>query len=91
MIRAKVAAKRKGQIVVVVDQVKRQWRTSRAKDAESLVGKRVLVAAGPHDLVRRFVAGLEVGETIELDVANKEGEVLTVLELTEEQRERAKK
>jgi hypothetical protein len=52
------------------------------------VGKRVLVTAGSSEPHRRFVAGLEVGETVEMDVAHKQGEALTILELTAEQRER---
>jgi hypothetical protein len=89
MIKGEVVEKRDGQVVVLVDKVAREWRTSRAKDSQALVGKRVLVAAGPSEPHRRFVAGLEVGTTVELDVAHKQGETLTILELTAEQRERA--
>lgn len=40
-------------------------------------------------LVAQFINGLRVGETVDLDVAHKgEGEALTILELTEEQRSR---
>lgn len=88
MIRCKVVEKRKGQAVVTVECVLRTWRTNRAKDAEALVGQRVLVAGGQSDASKRFVAKLEVGETVELDVAHKSGEVLTILELLPEQRER---
>ena len=39
----------------------------------------------------RFLDGLKVGETVELDVAHRgEGEALTILELTEQQRARVK-
>jgi len=88
MIKGKVVAKRERQVVVLVDKVTREWRTNRAKDSRALVGKRVLVASGRPDAHHRFVAGLEVGKTVELDVAHKQGEVLTILELTAEQRER---
>lgn len=90
LVRGKVVAKRDGQMVVAVDRVVRQWKTSRAKDPESLIGNRVLVA-GASDASKRFVAKLEVGETVELDVAHKTGEVLTILELLPEQRERVAK
>ncbi|MBL7039019.1 MAG: Dabb family protein [Pirellulaceae bacterium] len=88
MIRGKVVAKREGQAVVTVEKVLRQWKTNRAEDSESLIGNRVLVAGGPSEASKRFVAALKVGETIELDVAHKTGEVLTILELTPDQRQR---
>ncbi len=88
LIRGKVVEKREGQAVVTVERVLRKWRTNRAEDAESLVGNRVLVAGGQSDASKRFVAKLEVGETVDLDVAHKSGEVLTILELLPEQRER---
>ncbi len=90
MIKAKVVEKREGQVVVLVDKVTREWRTNRAEDSQALVGKRVLVASGKSDVHHRFVASLEVGETVELDVAHKQGEALTLLELTAEQREQVK-
>lgn len=88
MIKGKVVAKRERQAVVLVEKVTREWRTNRAKDSQALVGQRVLVAGGTSDRIQRFVASLKVEETVELDVANREGEVLTILELTAEQRER---
>ncbi len=91
LIRCKVVEKREGQAVVTVGRVLRKWRTNRAEDAESLVGNRVLVAGGQSDASKRFVAKLEVGETVELDVAHKSGDVLSVLELLPEQRERVAK
>lgn len=91
LIRVKVVEKREGQAVVTVESVLRKWRTNRAKNAESLIGNRVLVAGGPSDASKRFVAKLEVGESVDLDVAHKSGEVLTILELLPEQRERAAK
>ncbi len=94
MIQGKVVAKYNGDLVVAVEKVTRVWKTSKARDPEALVGKRVLVR-GPKEadryarLVARFLADLKPGETVALDVAHRgEGEALTVLELTEEQRER---
>jgi hypothetical protein len=40
--------------------------------------------------VARFIASLKVGETVEIDVAHRDGEALTILELTGDQRERVK-
>lgn len=90
MIRGVVVEKREGQFVFKVGRVLKVWKTSRAKDAEALIGKNVLVQAGEHDSIRRFVALLKSGDEVSLDVAHKEGEVLTILELTEDQRERVK-
>ena len=55
-----------------------------------LVGKSVQVVAGESQNAGRLLRILKVGETISLDVAHKSGESLTILELTEEQRQRAK-
>jgi len=95
MIQGKVVAKHDGQIVVAVDKVPRVWRASKAQDPQALVGKKVAVRGSKQEgryaqLVTRFLADLKPGETVTFDVAHKgEGEALTVLELTEEQRERA--
>ena len=91
MIRGVVVEKREGQFVFKVGRVLKEWKVSRAEDAEALIGKKVLVRAGNHDPVRRFVALLKSGEEVSLDVANKDGELLTILELTEDQRERVKR
>ena len=90
MISGKVVAKRDGQIVVAVDAVAKQWEHSRAKKAEAMVGKNVVVDGTANDRIHKFVTSLKVGEAVTLDVAHKRGEVLTILELTEEQRERVK-
>jgi hypothetical protein len=94
MIRGKVVAKYDGRIVVAVEKVPRVWKTSKAKDPEALVGKKVVVRGSEEEgrysrLVARFLAAVKPGETVTLDVAHKgEGEALTILELTEDQRER---
>jgi hypothetical protein len=90
MIRGVVVEKRDGQVVFKVARVTKEWKHSRAKDAEAMIGKNVLVEAGNHDSIRRFVTMLKSGEEITLDVAHKDGEALTILELTEDQRERVK-
>jgi hypothetical protein len=91
MIRGVVVEKRDGQFVFKVGKVLKQWKHSRAKDAEALIGKNVLVDSGKNDLIRRFVTQLERGEEVSLDVAHKDGEALTILELTADQRERVKR
>lgn len=94
MIQGKVVAKPDGQIAVAVDKVTRVWRASKAEEPNALEGKTVLVKGAKSDtphakLVARFLDSLKVGETVELDVAHKgEGEALTILELTEQQRAR---
>lgn len=90
MIRGVVVEKREGQVVFKVGRILQTWKHNRAKDAEAMIGKNVLVEAGKHDPIQRFVTKLEVGEELSLDVAHKEGEALTILELTEDQRERVK-
>lgn len=91
MIRGIVVEKREGQFVFKVGRVTKEWKHSKAEDAEAMIGKNVLVVPGNHDSIRRFVAKIERGEEITLDVAHKDGETLTILELTEDQRERVKR
>ncbi len=96
MIRAKVVAKKDAGLVVLVEEVTKEWEHSKAPNAKSLVGKKVLVDISmeegkPVKAVARFFKILKVGEVTSLDVAHKKGEALTVLELTEDQRERVKK
>ena len=92
MIEGKVVAKTDRGLVLQVEKVLKTWRGSKAKDPKSLVGKKVHVivhAEGRYGkLVRKFVQTVKEGERIELDVAHRDGEVLVILELTEEQRQR---
>jgi hypothetical protein len=88
MIQGKVVEKREGEIVLQVGKVLRQWRHSRADNAEALVGKAVLVDGPQEGRIVRFLNSLDLGETVILDVGHKQGEALTVLELTAEQRKR---
>lgn len=96
MIRGKVKAKQDGRITVAVEAVTRTWRTNEAENPQSLVGREVRVEARrvegrPAPLVARFLDDVEPGETVEIDVAHRGGDVLTILELTAEQRERVKR
>ena len=95
IIKAKVVAKKDAGLVVLVEEVTKEWEHSKAPDAKSLVGKKVLVdipmeEGKPVKAVARLFKILEVGEVTNLDVAHKKGEALTVLELTDDQRERVK-
>jgi hypothetical protein len=92
MIRGKVVSKRNGGVVVVVEEVVKVWKPNRAENPKSLVGKKVVVDApkGREASIARFVKSLKVGEAVVLDVAHKKGESLTILELTEEQREKVR-
>jgi hypothetical protein len=90
MIRGVVVAKRDGQVVFKVARITKEWKHSRADNAESMIGKNVLVAPAAHESIRRFVSKLERGEELTLDVAHKGGEILTILELTADQRERVR-
>ena len=90
MVQGEVVAKYdSGDFALAVGRVAKQWKHSKAENAQSLVGKTVLVDerkehGGP---VAKFIRSLEVGQTITVDVAHQgRGEALTILELTEEQR-----
>jgi hypothetical protein len=90
MISGKVIQKRKRQVVVAVSEVTNEWKHSRAEKSAAMNGKNVLVDAGDNDMIQRFLTQLEVGEEVTLDVAHKDGETLTVLELAEDQREQVR-
>jgi len=88
MFRGEVVGKRDGGIVVAVQEITNVWRQSKAEDPKSLVGKKVLVMPrGGAEQAVRFVNAVKVGESIKLDVGNKEGDKLVILELSQEQRE----
>lgn len=91
MIRGKVVHKLDHGLVVQVANVVKSWEHSKAKDANSLVGAILVVkVADGAENPAKFIGLVREGEEVTLDVANKEGAVLTLLELTEEQRERVK-
>lgn len=91
MLRGKVVAKQDGQFVLAVGEVTRIWKSNEADNPKSLAGKKIVVQGrageGP---TARFVKSVKVGEKLHVDVAHREGNALTILELTEEQRERVK-
>ena len=91
MLRGKVVGKQDGGLVVSVQEITKVWRQSKAEEPKSLVGKKVLVTARDGaERTARFVQAVKVGESIKLDVGNKEGDTLVILELTSDQRERVK-
>lgn len=96
MVRGRVVAKRDdGQVLLRVQKVAEVWKHSRAENPQALVGKVVLVRAekGEGDTatpIERFMMRLQTGKSITVDVAHQQGEALTVIELTAEQREAAK-
>lgn len=91
MFRGGVVGKHDGGIVVAVQEITNVWQQNKAEEPKSLVGKKVLVVPrdGAEQTVR-FVNAVKVGESIKLDVGNKEGDKLVILELSQEQRERVK-
>ena len=62
--------------------------TARHRTPNSLVGKQIVVNGLQNDMIIPFLRSLKPGEKVTLDVAHREGEKLTLLELTEDQRER---
>lgn len=90
MISGKVASKQGNQITVSVSEVGRVWKTNRAENPKALVGHNVTIDGSRADQIARFIRTLKVGESVSLDVANKEGTGLTILELTQDQRARGK-
>ena len=91
MFRGKVVGTQKGRIIVEVSEVTNVWRHSKAENPKSLVGMKIAVKArDAESRIARFLGVVKAGESLKLDVANKDGDTLTILELTENQRERVK-
>ena len=91
MLRGKIVENQGGQLMVQVGEITNVWQHSKAENPKSLVGQKVIVKArdkeGP---IAHFIRIVKVGESVKLDVANQEKNGLTILELTEKQRERVK-
>jgi hypothetical protein len=95
MVKGKVVRAR-GTVVLAVEAVPEVWEHSKAQDPKSLVGKQVVMEGSRRDCdeagrIARFLRSLKAGDEVTLDVAHQRGEVLTVVELTEEQRAKAGK
>jgi len=91
MLSGKVVSKQYGQLVLEITEVGQTWKHSKAETPKALVGKRIAVVGRDKEgNASRFIALVKVGESLTLDVANREGETLTILELTEDQRARIK-
>ena len=101
MLKGKVVAKQKNGFVLLVEKVEKLWEDNKAKKSETVVGKKVLINVSweehekgkwrPIPLQARFVEMLKVGSEISIEVKNKEGERLHILELNKEQRALAEK
>ncbi len=91
MLRGKVVGTQEGQIVVEVAEITNVWNHSKAENPKAIAGKKVVVKARDGaEQMGRFISAVKTGESLKLDVANREGDTLTILELTESQRERVK-
>ena len=89
MIKGKVIETNKGEIIVEIAEI--TWQHSKAEDPKALLGKKLLFKSNADEgPIARFLGKVKVGETVTLDVANKSGDTLSILELSEEQRERVK-
>jgi len=91
MIQGEVIAVKKGRVTLKVEKVVKVWEPNKAKDPKSLVGVEVRVICRkedekPSERQLKFLSTLKPGDKPMLDVANKKGGILTLLELTEEQR-----
>ena len=91
MIQGEVIAVKKGKVTLKVEKVVKVWEPNKAKDPESLIGVEVRVVCRkeddkPSERHLKFFNTLKPGDKPMLDVANKKGGTLMLLELTEEQR-----
>lgn len=90
MIRATVAEKTDAGLSVKVAEVVKVWEGNKAANPKSLVGQTVQVQGGKGEgNIGRFLKTVKAGEEITIDVGDRGG-TLTILELTEQQRDRVK-
>ncbi len=88
MIRGRVIGKQGRDVIIQVTEVAKVWEHNKAESPESMIGKKILVRANRRSApLARFLRRLKPNETVTLDVAHRNGRVLTLLELTDEQRE----
>jgi hypothetical protein len=83
-----------------VDKVTKVWKNNKAKEPEAAVGKTLLINAQwvkgengkwrPNENHVKFIKSLKADENLTIEVRNAEGQRLHILELSQEQRERAK-
>ncbi|MBM3998780.1 MAG: Dabb family protein [Planctomycetes bacterium] len=91
LVRGTVVGRGEGRILVKIREVLKVWKPNKAERPETLVGKTIAVVGRPGaEPMRRFLSLLQIGESIEVDVADREGDALTILELNQEQRQRVK-
>lgn len=91
MLTGTVVGKPYGQVVLKVTKIGDTWGHSKADNPQSLVGQKLVVTSRDQAAdARKFLGLLKVGETVTLDVGNRDGSELTILELTAEQRERVR-
>ena len=87
MLVGKITRKSAEDFVLKVERIKKIWKQNKAKDPETAVGKEVHVVlwaksrqAKAH---RETLAGLQVGDRIEVEPFHFEGESLAVVEWLE--------
>lgn len=91
MLQGTALAQDGGLLVVEVTQVKNVWQQNKAEAPRQLIGKKVRIGARDGaERIARFLKQVQPGESIQLDVAHRDGDTLILLELTEEQRQRVK-
>jgi hypothetical protein len=79
-----------GRFVLAVTKIIRTNPANKAEDGTVLVGRKVLIVgrkdSAHAQFIARFIAALKAGEKIEVIVRNLDGDALTIMELTKEQR-----
>lgn len=99
MVRGIVVGKKEGVFIFKVARIMKVWEGNKAKNPESLIGKTITIGPGwvkggdgkwhPVERHVRFIRLLKVGDEINIEIANREGDRFNILELNEEQRRAA--
>ena len=83
-----VATVKDQSFVLKLSKVVNTWRGNKAENPKRAVGKELTIAA-KHKVHASFISTLKVGEKLKIEIINKEGKRLLILELDGAQRKRA--
>jgi len=82
ILQGKIVEKGESGFAIQVEKVEKTWKSNKAKNPGASVGKKVSLRIHPRGKhVREQLAGLKVGDTVVTGAANREGDVLMVVEL----------
>lgn len=82
ILQGKIVEKGENGFALQIEKVEKTWKNNKAKNPEASVGKKVSLRLHPRGKhVREQLGKMKVGDTVVTGAINREGNVLTVVEL----------